>query len=160
LQYFHDTKVHFKKFLERPDKKQALVEVFQADYNGIEDDLRYFPFGCLPNTILIDDCYFRSDPDAKSELHQRSDDLQNKLWEISETRREEADAERIAVIEDKWVEDHFVTLTNIYLTMVQAEVDRYAGTRQLVNDFFKDAYGMVCSYILVDFFKVLILVLR
>ena len=38
--YLYDTKANFKKFLERPDKKQALLDLFQDEFNNIEDDLR------------------------------------------------------------------------------------------------------------------------
>ncbi|KAI8843668.1 hypothetical protein BC829DRAFT_400872 [Chytridium lagenaria] len=112
VRYFYNTKVNFKKFLERPDKKQALVDLFQLEFNAIEDDLR-------------------SDPDAKAELHQRAEDLRERLWEMSDVRRDEAEAERVAVIEDKFVEDHFAILMNVYITMVQAE-DAY-GTSAIVD---------------------------
>lgn len=126
IRYFHKTRENFMLFLERPDRKQEFVEEFQKEFNNIEDDLR-------------------SDPDAKAELHQRSEDLREKLWDLSDIRREEAEAERLLVVEDKWVEDHSVILTNIFLTAIQAEVDLYYGTRQLVTDYFRDAYSMVYS---------------
>ncbi|KAI9096087.1 hypothetical protein DFS34DRAFT_623887 [Phlyctochytrium arcticum] len=124
LRYFHVTKVNFKRFLERPDTKQQLVELFQDEFNAVEDDLR-------------------SDLDAKSELHQRADDLRERLWEMSDKRKDEAEAERLFIIEDKWVEDHFVILVNVYIALMQAEVDRHVGTKQLIYDYFKDAYGTV-----------------
>ena len=40
IRYFHTTEQSFKSFLERPDRKQALVELFQKEFNIIEDDLR------------------------------------------------------------------------------------------------------------------------
>ncbi|KAI8620173.1 hypothetical protein BC830DRAFT_1100580 [Chytriomyces sp. MP71] len=122
MRYRHKTKVDFKKYLERPDKKQELVELFQREYNAIEDDLR-------------------PDMDAKAELHQRAEDLREKLWDMSDRRREEADSERMAVIDDKYIEDHFAIMTNIYVSMMQAEVDKYVQTKQIVLDFYKDAYG-------------------
>eukprot|EP00842_Homolaphlyctis_polyrhiza_P001413 jgi/Hompol1/2272/HPOL_002151-RA len=39
LRFFFETKTSFRKFLERPDLKQDLVDTFQAEYNAIEDDL-------------------------------------------------------------------------------------------------------------------------
>ena len=62
---------------------------------------------------------------------------------MSDIRREEAETERFNVIEDKWVEDHSAILTNIYISMMQAEIDRYIGTRNFTNDYFKDAGAMV-----------------
>jgi hypothetical protein len=114
LMYFYNTKSNFAKFLSRPDKEQNLVDLFQAEYNSIDEDLR-------------------SDPDVKAELHQRTEDLRDKLWEVSDKRREEAEAERLAILEDKWVEDYSFVLANIYITMMQVEVDRYQSTRQILT---------------------------
>jgi hypothetical protein len=124
IRYFNTTKADFTGYLERPDKKQELVDEFQAEFNAIEEDLR-------------------CDPDAKAELHQRSEDLRERLWEMSDARQEKAEGERLQVVEDKWVEDHSVILTNIFLTAMQAEIDTLNGTRQVVIDYFRDAYSMV-----------------
>ena len=58
-------------------------------------------------------------------------------------RREEADAERLALIEDRWVEDHMLVFTNCYIAAVRAEAERYTGTRQIVLDYYRDAYSAV-----------------
>lgn len=126
LRYFYSTKVSFREFLERPDRKQELVETFQKEFNLIEEDLR-------------------SDPDAKAELHQRAQDLREKLWEMSDIKREQAENERLLIIEDRWVEDHSALLSNVYLTAMQAELDRFYATRQLVTDYFRDSHSMVYS---------------
>ncbi|KAH6574351.1 hypothetical protein BASA62_002468 [Batrachochytrium salamandrivorans] len=120
LRYFFDIRTLFKKFLERPDLKQDLLDTSQVEYNSIEDDLR-------------------SDPETKAELHQRVEDLRDRLWDISDKRREEADSERLALLEDKWVEDHSTMLANIYISTMQAELDRYLGSRQLIMDYYRDA---------------------
>ena len=90
---------------------------------------------------------FSADPDAKAELHQRTEDLKEKLWAMSDTRREEADLERVSIIEDKWVEDHLLIISNIYIAMLQAEVDRYIGTKQISLDYCKDSNGLVILYL-------------
>ena len=68
---------------------------------------------------------------------------------MSDKRKEEAEAERISILEDKWIEDHSNILVNIYITMMQAELDRYLSTRQLIIDYYKDTNGLVmsCMYI-------------
>lgn len=38
------------------------------------------------------------DNDTKNELHQRSDDLIDKLWTINENRREDATEEKLSII--------------------------------------------------------------
>lgn len=120
LLYFYNTKETFSKYLSRPDKEQNLVDTFQSEYNFIDEDLR-------------------SDPDVKAELHQRVEDLREKLWELSDKRREDTESERLAIIEDKWVEDYSMILANIYITMMQVELDRYQNTRQLLTDYFRDS---------------------
>lgn len=124
LRYFHDTKSKFQAFLARPDTKQDLIDLFQREYNRLEED-------------------FRHDNDVKAELHHRVDDLREKLWLDSDQRKEGAEAERISIIEDQWLEDHSITVQNIYISMFQAEADRFIGTKQFLMDYFKDAYGSV-----------------
>jgi hypothetical protein len=126
IRFFHDTRAHFSRFLHRPDDRQHFIEVFQANYNEMEDDLR-------------------SDPEAKAELHQRAEDLREKLWEISDLNKQEAERERQSIIEDRWIEDHFGILSNFYLTMLQCEVDRCQATKQVVADYVKEADGKVRS---------------
>ena len=65
---------------------------------------------------------------------------------MSDHRRGEADTERTTIIDDKWIEDHFIIMTNIYITLIQAEVDRYAKTRQLIVDYFKDSHSSVSFF--------------
>jgi adenylate kinase family enzyme len=124
LNYFYGVRTRFCDYLRRPDMEQNLLEAFQTEYNLIEED-------------------FRSDPDVKAELHQRAEELREKLWEVADRRRDEAEAERIAIIEDKWVEDQSYVIANIVVTILQAEADRYFATRQLILDYVKDSEGVL-----------------
>ncbi len=127
LTYFYESKSKFKEYLGRPDTKQDLIDLFQREYNIIEED-------------------FRHDNDVKAELHHRADDLREKLWLDSDQRKEAAEAQRISIIEDQWVEDHSITIQNIYISMFQAEADRFIGTKQFLIDYFRDAYGSVSKF--------------
>ena len=124
IHYFHDIKCHFKEFLARPDSKQDLIDLFQREYNSLEED-------------------FRNDHEVKSELHQRADDLREKLWIDCDQRKEGAEMERLSIIEDQWMEDHSIIIQNIYISMFQAEADRFIGTKQFLIDYYRDAYGAV-----------------
>jgi len=126
IRYIYNTKVNFKKYLERPDDKQSIVTAFQEDYNQMDDDLR-------------------CDPEAKAELHQRTDDLKDKLFEVCEKRKEEAEQERNAIIEDRWIEDHLNLIINIYITMMQVESDHTIGINQLVYDYYIDSNGFIIN---------------
>ncbi len=139
INYIHDVKMQFKDFLSRPDKKQPLLDSFQKEYNEIDDDYRHAStFG------LNLKC--RMDAELKAELHQRVEDLREKLWEQSDIRKQEAETERVAWIENKWAEDQFITMCNAYIALFQLEVDRYVATKQVVLDFTREANEMVTYY--------------
>ena len=122
--YFYETKAHFQNYLKRPDIEQELIEAFQKEYNSLEED-------------------FRIDNDVKAEFHQRVEELRERLWEIVERRRDEAEVERIQIIDDRWIEDHSYILANLVVTMVQAEADRFFSTRQFIIDHYKDLNGLI-----------------
>jgi adenylate kinase family enzyme len=124
LNYFFGVRTKFGEYLKRPDVEQNLLEAFQTEYNTIEED-------------------FRADPEVKAELHQRAEELREKLWEVADRRRDEAEAERVAIIEDKWVEDQSYVIANIVVTILQAEADRFFATRQLILDYAKDSEGVL-----------------
>ena len=46
-------------------------------------------------------------------------DLKEQLWEMSDERKLEAEAERQSVINEGWLEDRLGLLTNHYLTLLQ-----------------------------------------
>jgi adenylate kinase family enzyme len=124
IRYFYSVKQNYAKFLTRPDDKQKLVETFQISFNSMEDELR-------------------SDIDAKCELHQRALELQDKLWDMTEKRKEEADQERGTIVSFRYLEDHAVFLINYYLAMLQLEMERHIGTKQIVSDYYKDTDGKI-----------------
>lgn len=115
LFYFKATKDHFLKYLDRPHSD--LLSSYQQDYNKLESD-------------------FKLDPDVKAELHWRVEELREKLFDIVDKRRDEADAERLSVIEDRWLEDMSYTLTNLFISILQAEVDRFLNTRLFLIDYY------------------------
>ncbi|KNE60449.1 hypothetical protein AMAG_05837 [Allomyces macrogynus ATCC 38327] len=119
INYFYEVKRHFEKFVTRPDSKQDLLRAFQEEFNALDDDLR-------------------GDPDAKAELHQRTEDLRDKLWGISDERKEQAETERTAIIMSHFVEDHYLIVTECYIGLMQAEMDRFLGTTHIVLDYVKD----------------------
>ena len=62
---------NFEAYLRRPDHKQEFLSQWQADYNSLPDDIR-------------------GDEETKKELHQRVDDLRERLWNICDERKEQA----------------------------------------------------------------------
>lgn len=52
-------------------------------------------------------------------LHTLWQDLCDKLWDICDHRREEAEGERGRIVEDRWLDDHIGLLSNHYITLMQ-----------------------------------------
>ena len=49
--------------------------------------------------------------------------------------------ERQAIIQEGWLEDRLGLLTNYYITLMQAEVDRYQDTAKLLRDYYVGMEG-------------------
>jgi septal ring factor EnvC (AmiA/AmiB activator) len=90
----------FLTYLRRPDHKQVFVAQWQKDYNMVPDDMR-------------------EDEETRAELHQRIDDLRERLWNICDERKEQAEKERENVMMDGWLDDRLGILSNHYITQMQ-----------------------------------------
>ncbi|XP_015195926.2 sperm flagellar protein 2 isoform X2 [Lepisosteus oculatus] len=132
IHHLYDIREEFKEFLRRPDHKQEFVSQWQQDYNSIPDDMR-------------------DDEETKAELHQRLDDLRERLWDICDNRREEAMQERGNVISGGWLEDHTAILINHFSSLMQVEVDRCQDTLRLLRDYYKGMEGGLLPEASMDF---------
>ena len=63
-------------------------------------------------------------------------DLCERLWNISDTRKEDAEAERTQIINEGWLEDHIGLLTNHYISLTQGEINKYQDTCKMLRDYF------------------------
>lgn len=122
--YFYGTRKDFVAFLKRPDEKQEYVLQWQKSYNEVSEDMR-------------------GDDETKSELHQQLDDLCDRLYDICDNRKELAERERQSVMNEGWLEDRLGLLTNFYITLMQAEVDRYQDTVRLLRDYYVGMEGKI-----------------
>ena len=52
------------------------------------------------------------------------DDIRDRLWTICDEKKQAAEDERDAILADGWLADHLSLLTNAFVTLMQAEVDR------------------------------------
>ncbi|KAK7503972.1 hypothetical protein BaRGS_00004704, partial [Batillaria attramentaria] len=114
----------FLAYLRRPDHKQEFVTQWQKDYNMVPDDMR-------------------EDEETRAELHQRVDDLRERLWNICDERKEQAEKERESVMTDGWLEDRLGILSNHYITTMQGELDRFQDTVRLLKDYYKGMDGQI-----------------
>ncbi|XP_054467241.1 sperm flagellar protein 2 [Anoplopoma fimbria] len=114
----------YKHYLGRPDLKQELVSHWQKDFNSIPDDMR-------------------EDEDTKAELHLRLDELRERLWDISDKRKEEDEKERAKVMGDGWLEEHTAILVNHHSVLMQVELDRFQGTLCILRVYYLSMYRQV-----------------
>uniref|UniRef100_A0A8C8D1K8 Calponin-homology (CH) domain-containing protein n=1 Tax=Oncorhynchus tshawytscha TaxID=74940 RepID=A0A8C8D1K8_ONCTS len=126
IHHLFNIREEFKQYLRRPDLKQEFVSQWQQNYNSIPKDMR-------------------DDEETKAELHQRLDDLRERLWDICDKRKEEAGQERAAIMCDGWLEDHTAVLINHFSTLIQVEVDRFQDSLRLLRDYYTGMYKQVLS---------------
>ncbi|CAK6950682.1 sperm flagellar protein 2 [Scomber scombrus] len=126
LIYHHlfNIREEYKHYLGRPDLKQELVSQWQKDFNKIPDDMR-------------------EDEDSKAELHQRLDDLRERLWDISDKRKEEDEQERAFLMGDGWLEDHTAVLFNHHSRLMQVELNRFQDTLCILRVYYLSMYKEV-----------------
>ena len=60
----------------------------------------------------------------------------DRLWDVCDARKEEAETERSALMKDGWLEDRVGLLTNHYISFMQAELDRYQQTCKMLRDYY------------------------
>jgi len=115
--YMYRSRKNFAEYLQRPDTKQEFISLWQREFNEMAIDMR-------------------DDEDTKAELHQRLEDLCERLWNISDTRKEDAETERTQVMNEGWLEDHVGLLTNHYISLMQSEVSKFQDTCKVLRDYF------------------------
>uniref|UniRef100_A0A8B9XRW7 Sperm flagellar 2 n=1 Tax=Bos mutus grunniens TaxID=30521 RepID=A0A8B9XRW7_BOSMU len=118
LAYLYDIRTGFQQFLRRPDHKQDFVSQWQADFNFLPDDLW-------------------DDEETKAELHQRVNDLRDRLWDICDARKEEAEQERLDIINESWLQDSTGIAMNHFFSLMQAELNRFQDTKRLLQDYYR-----------------------
>ena len=110
----------FINFLKRPSMKQTLLLDFQYRYNHFVDT--------YPD--LVDDKH------VKEEHHQQVDDLNDKIYEIIEKRRNEAFDERKSIMISGWIENEmekfYLNLEKLY----QAEIDKFISSMIIIRDYY------------------------
>ncbi|XP_031712132.1 sperm flagellar protein 2 isoform X3 [Anarrhichthys ocellatus] len=114
----------YKQYLGRPELKQELVSHWQKDFNSIPDDMR-------------------EDEDTKAELQLRLDELRERLWDISDKRKEEDEKESANLMGDGWLEEHTAVLVNHHSVLLQVELDRFQDTLCILRVYYLSMYTQV-----------------
>ncbi|OPJ82472.1 sperm flagellar protein 2 isoform B [Patagioenas fasciata monilis] len=135
IHYLADIRKKFQDYLKRPDLKQDFVSQWQLDFNSVADDLR-------------------EDEETKAELHQRVTDLRDFLWDICDSRREEAEQERTDIMNDGWLPDRRGIAMNHFFSLMQVEVDRFQDTKRLLHDYYRAMEGKIPTKDSQDFTRI------
>ncbi|XP_033615101.1 sperm flagellar protein 2 isoform X3 [Fukomys damarensis] len=118
LAYLYDIRTSFQQLLRGPDYKQEFVSQWQADFNSLPDDLWH-------------------DEETKAELHQRLNDLRERLWDICDARKEKAEQERLDIINESWFQDSLRITMNHFSSLTQAELNRFQDTKRFLQDYYR-----------------------
>uniref|UniRef100_H2ZYY7 Sperm flagellar 2 n=1 Tax=Latimeria chalumnae TaxID=7897 RepID=H2ZYY7_LATCH len=134
IHYLWDVRKEYKEYLTCPDHKQEFVSQWQQDYNSVAGDMQ-------------------EDEETKAEIHQRVDDLRERLWDICDTRKEESEQERCNIINNGWLIDHTGVLINHFSSLMQVEVACFQDTLRLLKDYYKGMEGKIPPEITQDFVR-------
>ncbi|XP_013370455.1 PREDICTED: sperm flagellar protein 2 isoform X2 [Chinchilla lanigera] len=118
LAYLYDIRTSFQQLLRQPDYKQEFVSQWQANFNALPEDLW-------------------DDEETKAELHQRLNDLRDRLWDICDARKEKAEQERLDIINESWFQDSLVITMNHFASLMQAELNRFQDTKRFLQDYYR-----------------------
>ncbi|NWZ62372.1 SPEF2 protein, partial [Acrocephalus arundinaceus] len=135
IHYTADIRRNFQDYLKRPHLMQEFVSQWQTDFNSIADDLR-------------------DDEETKAELHQRVTDLRDLLWDICDSRREEAEQERTGIMNEEWLPDRRGIAMNHFFTLMQVELDRFQDTKRLLHDYYRAMEGKIPTEDTQDFTRI------
>ena len=99
----------FVSLLTAPDAREREALDAQERFNAMPTELRLSEGG-------------------KAELHMIAQDLQDKLYALSDARRAAAEGAMGAMADDGWLAGHALQLVLAVFALAQAEADRYGRT--------------------------------
>ena len=71
------------------------------------------------------------------------EDLRERLWILSDDCKEEAEKERHAIVENRWLEKHMAITANLFIQAIQLEMDRYSATKQILATYANGSLELV-----------------
>ena len=88
------------------------------------------------NKFLDDYPDLKDDPQVKEEHHQEVDDLNDKIYEIIEARKNEAVEERKKIMTSGWIENEMEKFYMALERLFQNEIDKFIGSMQIMRDYY------------------------
>eukprot|EP01060_Flectonema_neradi_P038726 TRINITY_DN822_c4_g1_i1.p1 TRINITY_DN822_c4_g1~~TRINITY_DN822_c4_g1_i1.p1 ORF type:complete len:1584 (+),score=421.30 TRINITY_DN822_c4_g1_i1:327-4754(+) len=111
----------FKEILSKPTHRQGRISEFQTSFNDFDIELR-------------------RDPDGMAELHLKMDGLQQDLWKLADTRKEEA----LATLNDyqaaPWHLIFKQAVQSQFTTLIDLELTRFVFTKRIILFYYGAAY--------------------
>eukprot|EP00158_Paraphelidium_tribonemae_P009625 Partr_v1_DN28912_c1_g1_i1_m26111 putative sperm flagellar 2 len=105
--FAHAIKEAFKSLVDRPDRKQTLVDAFRSEFNNLE--AKAF-----------------TDNNAKAKLVVKVEDLREKLFDICDSRRDQSENERVNIMSSKWFESRLLAIGDAYCEIAQQECELFS----------------------------------
>lgn len=68
--------------------------------------------------------------------HCQVNDFRTELWELCDVRRHQAEDERKRTLQNQWISVEAAILVNVYIGIMQVELDRFIDTMQLLQDYY------------------------
>jgi adenylate kinase family enzyme len=114
MPYRNYVRTVMRELIEAGDSRQDSVNEFQDWFNNVHEDMRSFP-------------------EMKAELHCRVFEFQNSLWRFCDDKKNAAESKRQEIVRKNWLADQMNIICNIYLCLVQIEIDRFIETVKLIQ---------------------------
>ncbi|KAH1015647.1 hypothetical protein HUJ04_006997 [Dendroctonus ponderosae] len=105
------------RIINRPDYRSLYLSKFQKAFNSFEMS-------------------YRMDDEFKTEMYCRIEDFKENLVEMSDIKMMESENLRCRIINANWTPCQLTELINIYINMIQIEMDRFIDSVRLINDYF------------------------
>lgn len=118
---FSDLKEQFMQFLLRPDDKQSFISAFQTDFNRFSYEMR-------------------SNQQLKQELHRRTDELKETLWNLCDEKKMEAEKELSEHMKEPWLQTHKRVVVRQHMQLIQLELNRYIEQAKFIFDYLVEQY--------------------
>ncbi|CAH8640466.1 unnamed protein product [Heterobilharzia americana] len=114
----YNIKQQFYNYLYRPDSKQHFVSQFIITFNSLLMEMR-------------------ADKETKADLHCRTDDLRDTLYEIIDESKQ-ANENRLEILLDVpgWFTHKQRLMINLYLSLFQVELAQFQEHAQLIKDYY------------------------
>jgi len=116
---FTDLKEQFINYLLQPDEKQSVISTFQNNFNTIPIELR-------------------SNQKVKQELHRRTEELKDTLWDMCDEKKKLAEKELDDHKKEPWLQTHKKIVIRQHVQLMQAELDRYIQQSKFLFDYYME----------------------